>query len=44
MEHIVNDLIPVLQQAGRFQTDYDGTTLRDHLGLEPFSACGPRMV
>jgi FMN-dependent oxidoreductase (nitrilotriacetate monooxygenase family) len=36
LEAIVEELIPVLQKAGRFRTDYEGTTLRDHLGLDPF--------
>lgn len=31
---IVNDVVPLLQQAGRFRTDYtDGETLRERLGL-----------
>lgn len=36
VERIVDGLIPVLQKAGRFRTEYEGTTLRDHLGLSPF--------
>jgi alkanesulfonate monooxygenase SsuD/methylene tetrahydromethanopterin reductase-like flavin-dependent oxidoreductase (luciferase family) len=32
---IVNDVVPLLQQAGRFRTAYtDGETLRDRLGLQ----------
>jgi hypothetical protein len=30
----VDDVVPILQKRGLFRTDYDGTTLRDHLGLE----------
>ena len=32
-EDIVRLLIPELQRRGRFRARYDGTTLRDHLGL-----------
>ena len=30
---LVDHVIPVLQRAGRFRTEYTGQTLRDHLGL-----------
>jgi len=30
----VDHVVPVLQQRGRFRREYEGTTLRDHLGLE----------
>ena len=31
---IVDEVVPLLQQAGRFRTDYtDGETLRERLGL-----------
>lgn len=36
LEDIVDGLIPELRRAGRFRHDYEGTTLRDHLGLDPF--------
>ena len=36
LEDVVDGLIPVLQRAGRFRTEYTGQTLRDHLGLDPF--------
>jgi len=29
----VDKVIPILQEWGVYRTDYDGTTLRDHLGL-----------
>ncbi|OBG15224.1 hypothetical protein A5769_16785 [Mycobacterium intracellulare] len=33
---IVDDLVPLLQRAGRFRTRYrEGETLRDRLGLAP---------
>jgi N-acetyl-S-(2-succino)cysteine monooxygenase len=30
----VDHVVPVLQQRGRFRTEYEGATLRDHLGLD----------
>jgi hypothetical protein len=27
--------VPLLQERGVFRTDYEGSTLRDHLGLAP---------
>ncbi|GHU05864.1 hypothetical protein AGMMS49960_22230 [Betaproteobacteria bacterium] len=38
LEDIVDHLIPVLQKAGRFRTEYTGQTLREHLGLKPYVA------
>jgi len=26
-------VVPILQERGLFRADYEGTTLRDHLGL-----------
>jgi FMN-dependent oxidoreductase (nitrilotriacetate monooxygenase family) len=38
-EEFVRMVVPVLQERGLFRTEYEGTTLRDHLGLErPASA------
>ncbi len=34
LDEITTLLIPELQRRGIFQTDYEGTTLRDHLGLD----------
>jgi len=28
-----DEVVPILQERGRFRTEYDGPTLRDHLGL-----------
>lgn len=36
LDDIVGGLVPALQRAGRFRTEYEGHTLRDHLGLDPF--------
>lgn len=33
LEAVVDHLIPALQKAGRFRRDYEGTTLRENLGL-----------
>jgi hypothetical protein len=30
--------VPLLQERGVFRTEYEGPTLRDHLGLEPLKA------
>lgn len=32
-DRFVNEVVPLLQEAGVFREDYEGTTLRDHLGL-----------
>ncbi len=29
----VDQVVPLLQERGVFRTDYEGTTLREHLGL-----------
>ncbi|NDK32475.1 LLM class flavin-dependent oxidoreductase [Nesterenkonia haasae] len=34
ISEFVDEVTPELQRRGRFRTDYDGTTLRSHLGLE----------
>lgn len=31
-------VVPLLQEKGVFRTDYEGTTLREHLGLRPLAA------
>ena len=33
-EDFVQLVIPVLQKCGIFREDYEGTTLREHLGLQ----------
>jgi hypothetical protein len=37
LDMFVDQVIPVLQRRGLFRTEYEGTTLRDHLGL-PYPA------
>ncbi|WP_075289301.1 LLM class flavin-dependent oxidoreductase [Pararhizobium arenae] len=34
LDDVVEKLVPELQRRGLFRTEYDGTTLRDHLGLQ----------
>jgi hypothetical protein len=34
IDDFVDKVVPELQDMGVFRTDYDGTTLRDHLGLD----------
>ena len=34
LDDFVDKVIPVLQEKGVFRNDYEGTTLRDHLGLD----------
>lgn len=34
-DEFVDQVVPELQRRGLFRRDYAGTTLRDHLGLDP---------
>ncbi|MGV0849037.1 NtaA/DmoA family FMN-dependent monooxygenase [Mycolicibacterium phlei] len=40
LDRFVDDVVPLLQERGVFRTEYEGTTLRDHLGLAPLPAGG----
>ena len=33
LDEFVDQVVPLLQERGAFRTEYDGQTLRDHLGL-----------
>jgi hypothetical protein len=33
--------VPLLQERGVFRTEYQGTTLREHLGLSPATRLRP---
>jgi alkanesulfonate monooxygenase len=33
LDDVTQRLVPELQSRGLFRTEYDGTTLREHLGL-----------
>jgi len=35
LDDFTDSVVPILQERNRFRTDYEGTTLRDHLGLTP---------
>lgn len=35
LDRFADTVVPLLQERGVFRTDYQGTTLRDHLGLAP---------
>jgi FMN-dependent oxidoreductase (nitrilotriacetate monooxygenase family) len=35
LDDFTDSVVPILQERNRFRTDYEGTTLRDHLGLPP---------
>jgi FMN-dependent oxidoreductase (nitrilotriacetate monooxygenase family) len=35
LDEFADKVVPILQQRGAFRADYEGTTLREHLGLAP---------
>jgi len=35
LDDFVDNVVPLLQERSGFRTEYSGTTLREHLGLEP---------
>jgi FMN-dependent oxidoreductase (nitrilotriacetate monooxygenase family) len=35
LDRFADEVVPLLQERGSFRVDYEGTTLRDHLGLSP---------
>ena len=46
LDPLVDKVIPLLQERGVFRTEYEGTTLRDNLGLAPLhtKTANPRSV
>lgn len=46
IEVFIEEVVPILRRRGLFRTEYDGTTLRDHFGLDrpasQFAADPPR--
>ena len=38
LDEFADTVVPLLQERGVFRTEYEGTTLRDHLGLDPLPA------
>jgi len=43
LDPFVDKVVPLLQERGLFRSDYQGTTLRDHLGLRPATAGSGRL-
>ncbi|WP_285101568.1 NtaA/DmoA family FMN-dependent monooxygenase [Promicromonospora sp. MEB111] len=43
LDELVDDVVPLLQERGSLRTEYEGTTLRDNLGL-PAPACAGATV
>ncbi|MGP7734970.1 LLM class flavin-dependent oxidoreductase [Oceanimonas smirnovii] len=41
IEDFVDQVVPELQRRGLFRTEYEGSTLREHLGLPPAGSCQP---
>ena len=33
LDDVLDQVVPLLQERGSFRTEYEGTTLREHLGL-----------
>lgn len=44
LDAFVDGVVPILQERGLFHQDYDGTTLRDHLGAPAQYGIDPRVV
>lgn len=40
LDPFVDQVVPILQERGVHRTEYEGTTLRDHLGLAPLPTSG----
>jgi FMN-dependent oxidoreductase (nitrilotriacetate monooxygenase family) len=38
LDEFADTVVPLLQERGVFRTDYEGSTLREHLGLAPLGA------
>jgi FMN-dependent oxidoreductase (nitrilotriacetate monooxygenase family) len=41
LDAFADAVVPILQERGVFRADYEGTTLRDHLGLAPLEGADP---
>ncbi|MCW3170731.1 NtaA/DmoA family FMN-dependent monooxygenase [Chryseobacterium sp. 09-1422] len=44
ISNFVDQVVPILRNRGLFHEDYEGTTLRDHLGLSPHYGLDPRIA
>jgi FMN-dependent oxidoreductase (nitrilotriacetate monooxygenase family) len=40
LDGFADEVVPLLQERGVFRTEYEGSTLRDHLGLAPLPGAG----
>ena len=38
LDEFADTVVPLLQERGVFRTEYEGDTLRSHLGLDPLPA------
>ena len=43
IDTFVDQVVPILQERGLYPTDYQGTTLRDHLGVPEQYGQDPRL-
>ena len=43
IDTFVDEVVPILQERGLFHTDYEGTTLREHLGVPEQYGLDPRV-
>lgn len=43
IDTFVDEVVPILQERGLFHEDYEGSTLRDHLGASPQYGIDPRL-
>jgi hypothetical protein len=41
LDEFADTVVPLLQERGVFRADYEGSTLREHLGLAPLRAGSP---
>ncbi len=41
LDEFAGQVVPLLQERGLFRADYEGSTLRENLGLAPLAAPGP---
>ena len=44
IDTFVDEVVPLLQERGLFHHDYEGTTLRDHLGAPAQYGLDPRIA
>jgi FMN-dependent oxidoreductase (nitrilotriacetate monooxygenase family) len=44
LDEFADKVVPLLQERGVFRAEYAGATLREHLGLPPRHAAGPRLT